>query len=186
MNVHVFNHRDVAGIFQMIRVLGGMIGCEAKAGQLCARLATRLETIRTSAEHFVRRPRVYFEEWDEPMISGIGWVCELVRIAGGDDCFPELARESLARQRIIADPLEVARRAPDVILGSWCGKKFRPEQVARRAGWTHIPAVEHGYVREVKSPIILQPGPAALTDGVTAMHEILQDWHETQVTRHEG
>ena len=153
LDVHVFNHRDVAGIFRMIRVLGGMIGCEPKAEQLCAQLAARLATIRTSADRFVRRPRVYFEEWDEPMISGIGWVCELVRIAGGDDCFPELARESLARQRIIADPLDVARRAPDVILGSWCGKKFRPEQVARRPGWAQIPAVEFGYAREVKSPI---------------------------------
>jgi len=178
LDVHIFNHRDVAGIFRMIRVLGGMIGCEAKAEGLVARLAASLDEIRASAASFKRRPRVYFEEWDDPPISGIGWVCELIRIAGGDDCFPELARESLARERIVRDPLAVAQRAPDVILGSWCGKKFRPEQVAARPGWADIPAVARGYLHEVKSPLILQPGPAALTDGVAAIHALLRRWHD--------
>jgi iron complex transport system substrate-binding protein len=123
-----------------------------------------------------RAGRVYFEEWDDPLISGIRWVSELIGLAGGEDCFPELARESLGRNRIIADPLEVARRAPDIILGSWCGKKFRPETVAARAGWQDIPAVRNGYVREIKSALILQPGPAALTEGVQAVQGIITEW----------
>jgi iron complex transport system substrate-binding protein len=117
-----------------------------------------------------RRPRVYFEEWDEPMISGIRWVAELVRIAGGEDVFPELASQPLARDRIVADPAEVVRRAPELILGSWCGKRFRPERVAMRPGWDAIPAVRDGAMVEIKSPLILQPGPAALTDGIDAIH----------------
>jgi iron complex transport system substrate-binding protein len=124
----------------------------------------------------MRRPRVYFEEWDEPQISTIAWVSELIGIAGGEDCFPELARESLGKNRIIADPLEVPRRAPDIILGSWCGKKFRPERVAARPGWAAIPAVANGYVREIKSALILQPGPAALTEGVRAIQEVIMEW----------
>jgi len=119
---------------------------------------------------------VYFEEWDDPLISGIGWVSELIAIAGGEDCFPELAREALGRNRIIADPLEVPRRAPDIVLGSWCGKKFRPERVAARPGWSEVPAVRAGYLREVKSSIILQPGPAALTDGVRAIQQVIEEW----------
>jgi iron complex transport system substrate-binding protein len=119
---------------------------------------------------------VYFEEWDEPQISCIAWVSELIGIAGGDDCFPELARESLGKKRIIADALEVPRRAPDIILGSWCGKKFRPATVAARPGWEEIPAVVNGFVREIKSAIILQPGPAALTEGVRALQEVILEW----------
>jgi iron complex transport system substrate-binding protein len=132
--------------------------------------------VRRSAAQFTRRPRVYFEEWDEPQISCIRWVSELIGIAGGDDVFPELARESLGRNRIIADPLEVPRRSPDVILGSWCGKKFRPENVASRAGWADVPAVRAGHLYEVKSSIILQPGPAALTDGLAEIHRCLSTW----------
>ena len=123
-----------------------------------------------------RRPRVYFEEWDAPQISAIAWVSELIGIAGGEDCFPELAREPLGRQRIIADPLEVPRRAPDIILGSWCGKKFRPERLCARPGWQAVPAVREGFVREVKSALILQPGPAALTEGVQALQRIFEEW----------
>jgi iron complex transport system substrate-binding protein len=123
-----------------------------------------------------RRPRIYFEEWDEPMISGIRWVSELIAIAGGEDIFPERAASSLAKGRIVHDPDEVVRRAPDLIIGSWCGKKFRPEKVAARPGWGAIPAVRDGEVHEVKSPIILQPGPAALTDGVDALHAIIARW----------
>jgi iron complex transport system substrate-binding protein len=176
LNVYVFNQRDVASILQMIRVLGGMIGCEAKATALAQQLEAGVQRVRAAAEKFARRPRVYFEEWDEPMISGIRWVSELIGIAGGEDCFADNAQQSLAKNRIIADPLEVVRRAPDIILGSWCGKKFRPQSVAARAGWSEVPAVARGQLHEIKSSIILQPGPAALTDGLAAIHEIIADW----------
>src|SRR6187397_1363981 len=176
IEVHVFNHRSVAEILRMIAMLGGMVGCEAKARALIERLEAGLDDVRRSAARFERRPRVYFEEWDEPQISGIRWVSELIGIAGGEDCFPELARESLGKNRIIADPLEVPRRAPEVIFGSWCGKKFRPETVAARAGWGDVPAVRGGHLYEIKSSIILQPGPAALTDGLAEMHRRLTGW----------
>ena len=126
---------------------------------------------------------MYFEEWDEPLISGIRWVSELIGIAGGDDCFPELAAQPLGRQRIIADPQEVPRRAPEIILGSWCGKKFRPEEVAVRPGWSAIPAVRSGFVREIKSAIILQPGPAALTDGLPAIQQVIEEWSRSPSAR---
>ena len=174
--VHVFNHRSVAEILQMIAVLGGMVGCEAKAAALIADLESGIETVRRSSARLTKRPRVYFEEWDEPQISGIRWVSELVGIAGGDDVFPELARESLGRKRIVADALEVPRRAPDIIFGSWCGKKFRPELVAARPGWSQVPAVSAGNLHEIKSSIILQPGPAALTDGLRELHSHIARW----------
>jgi len=180
LNVFVFNHRDVAGILQMIRVLGGMVGCEAKAVALAARLEQGLDQVRAAAARFERRPRVYFEEWDEPMISGIRWVSELIGIAGGEDCFADNAQHSLGKDRIIADPLEVVRRAPDIILGSWCGKKFRPEAVAARQGWERVPAVAQQQLHEIKSSIILQPGPAALTDGVQAIQKVLIGWEQSQ------
>jgi iron complex transport system substrate-binding protein len=139
-------------------------------------LIAGLDEVRQRAGTLSRRPRVYFEEWDEPQISCIRWVSELIAIAGGVDCFPELAAQSLGRDRIVADPLEVVRRAPDIILGSWCGKKFQPQEVAQRPGWCEVPAVRTGFLREIKSSIILQPGPAALTDGVRAMQEIFVAW----------
>ncbi len=176
LNVCVFNQRDVTGILQVIRMLGGMIGCEAKANALAARLEQELDQVRAAAARFARRPRVYFEEWDEPMISGIRWVSELIGIAGGEDCFADNAQHSLGKDRIIADPLEVVRRAPDIILGSWCGKKFRPDTVAARPGWQSVPAVAHRQLHEIKSSIILQPGPAALTDGVQAIHAVFAKW----------
>ncbi len=176
IEVHVFNHRSVVEILRMIATLGGMVGCEAKAATLVAQLAAGVEKVRASAARLPRRPRVYFEEWDEPLITGIRWVSELLRIAGGDDVFPELATESLGKNRIIADPLEVARRAPDIIFGSWCGKKFRPEHVAARAGWTEVPAVKGGHLYEVKSSIILQPGPAALPDCLAELLRRLASW----------
>jgi iron complex transport system substrate-binding protein len=176
LEVHVFNQRSVAGILAMIRTLGGMIGCEAKTAALIERLEAGLAEVRVRAASLGRRPRVYFEEWDRPQISAIGWVSELIGLAGGEDCFPELAREPLGRDRIIADPLEVPRRAPDIVLGSWCGKRFRPERVAARAGWAALPAVRDGYVREIKSALILQPGPAALTDGVRAVQAVIAEW----------
>src|SRR6188474_1893200 len=141
IEVHVFNQRSVAEILRVIRTLGGMIGCEAKAAALAEELEAGLDAIRGSAARFSHRPRVYFEEWDEPQISCIRWVSELIGIAGGDDVCPERAAASLARERILADPGEVVQRAPQIIIGSWCGKKFRPERVAAREGWGAIPAV---------------------------------------------
>jgi iron complex transport system substrate-binding protein len=176
LEVHLFNQRGVTEILRMIRTLGGMIGCAAPTAELVRRLAAGLEAARVRAAALPRRPRVYFEEWDEPQISGIRWVSELIGIAGGEDCFPELAAQSLGRDRIIADPSEVPRRAPDIILGSWCGKRFRPETVAARPGWNAVPAVRNGFVREIKSSIILQPGPAALTDGLRALQEVIEEW----------
>ncbi|MEL7297271.1 MAG: ABC transporter substrate-binding protein [Pseudomonadota bacterium] len=171
VTVKVFNHRSVAGILQMVRVLGGMIGCEQKAQRYANSLASGLQPVQPA-----RRPRVYFEEWDDPMISGIQWVSELLHIAGGQDCFPERAQCSLAKDRIIADPREVIDAAPDIIIGSWCGKKFRPERVAERSGWRDVPAVKAGQLFEIKSPLILQPGPAALTDGLAALKTIVNEW----------
>lgn len=176
VDVHVFNHRSVAGIFRMIRTVGALIGATERGDAYAAELEAGIAEIRDSAARFERRPRVYFEEWDEPPISGIRWVSELIGIAGGDDVFPELAAESLGKNRIIADPLEVPRRAPDIIVGSWCGKKFRPERVRERPGWEAIPAVRDGEVYEIKSAVILQPGPAALTEGVRQLHDLFAAW----------
>ncbi len=178
--VHIFNHRTVAGIFDMIAMLGAMVGAQTKAEKLISELQEGVARITQSAAQLPRRPRVYFEEWDDPLISGIGWVSELVEIAGGQDCFPELAREQSAKQRIVADPAEVIRRSPDIIIGSWCGKKFQPQQVCARPGWDGIPAVRHRHVVEIKSPNILQPGPAALTDGVQQLHAIVRQWAQAQ------
>ena len=176
LNVLVFNQRTVAEILGMIRALAALVGAAERGDKLIAELAAGLERIRSRASGFAVRPRVYFEEWDAPMISGIGWVSELVRIAGGEDCFAELARSSGASGRIIADPEEVARRLPDIIFGSWCGKKFRPESVRARPGWNAIPAVRDAQLFEIKSVDILQPGPAALTDGVRQLHERIAAW----------
>jgi iron complex transport system substrate-binding protein len=176
IEVHVFNHRSVAEILRTIAVIGGMVGCEAKAGALVEQLSAGLDAVRGRAASLPRRPRVYFEEWDEPQISCIRWVSELIGIAGGDDCFPELAAQSLGKDRIIADALEVPRRAPDIILGSWCGKKFRPETVKARPGWESVPAIRDDLVREIKSPLILQPGPAALTDGIAEIEKVIAEW----------
>jgi iron complex transport system substrate-binding protein len=176
VEVHVFNQRSIQEILGMIRTLGALIGCTEKAGLLLARLTAGLREVQERAAALPRRPRVYFEEWDEPPISAIRWVSELIELAGGESCFPELAMKSLGKGRILSDPLEVPRRSPNIILGSWCGKKFRPEQVAARPGWGEIPAVRDGYVREIKSSIILQPGPAALTDGVAAIQAVIEEW----------
>ena len=176
IEVHLFNQRSVADIFRMIATLGGMIGCEAKTRALMAELQAGLDKVRAAAAKLPRHPKVYFEEWDEPQISGIAWVSELVGLAGGIDIFPELAKEPLAKQRIVADPQEVVRRQPDLILGSWCGKKFQPKSVASRPGWEAVPAVRDGELHEIKSSIILQPGPAALTDGVLGIYSVIAEW----------
>ena len=178
VSVHVFNQRSVAQILDMILVLGSLVGASDKAALLINELEQGLATIHRETSVRTRRPRVYFEEWDEPQISGIRWVSELIGIAGGEDCFAEHAQYPDARRRIIADPAEVARRAPDIIIGSWCGKKFRPERVAARPGWQTIPAVMNGELHEIKSSDILQPGPAALTDGVRQLHAIIARWRQ--------
>lgn len=176
VEVWISNHRSVDGILAYIRRLGAMVGAYEKAEAYARRAGQHIADIRAAVALLPRRPKVYFEEWDEPIISGIRWVAEIIGIAGGDDCFPELAREPLARQRILPDGDEVVRRAPDIILGSWCGKRFRPEKVAARPGWDTIPAVRNGDLYEIKSPIILQPGPAALFDGLDAIHKIVAEW----------
>jgi len=179
LNVLVFNQRSVAEILAMIRTLAAMVGAAERGAKLIAELEAGLEAIRARASRFALRPRVYFEEWDEPMISGIGWVSELIGIAGGEDIFADLARAPDARGRIVADPSEVVRRRPDIIVASWCGKKFRPERLRARPGWSEIPAVRDDRVFEIKSAEILQPGPAALTDGVARLHEIVAAWVES-------
>jgi iron complex transport system substrate-binding protein len=176
VEVWISNHRSVAQIVDYIRRLGALVGAAAPADDLARRAEEHIAQVEKAAKRLERRPRVYFEEWDEPMISGIRWVAELVRSAGGDDIFPERASKSLARDRIVADGSEVIARAPDIIVGSWCGKKFRPERVAARPGWQDIPAVRNGELHEVKSPLILQPGPAALFDGLDALHRIISGW----------
>jgi iron complex transport system substrate-binding protein len=176
VEVWISNHRSVDGIVAYIRRLSAMVGAHEKGEALAQRAEAQLARVAALAAALPRRPRVYFEEWDEPQITGIRWVGELVRIAGGDDVFPELSTESLAKNRILADPLEVVRRNPDIILGSWCGKRFRPEHVAARPGWQDVPAVRHGDLYEVKSPIILQPGLAAIFDGLDAIHAITAAW----------
>ncbi|MGA7964530.1 MAG: cobalamin-binding protein [Gammaproteobacteria bacterium] len=176
IEVHVFNHRTVEGILRMVETLGAMAGCAERARGLAKELETNVAQIEGRASTLRRRPRVYFEEWDEPMITGIGWVCELVRSAGGDDIFPELSREALAKNRILAEPSAVIERKPDIIIGSWCGKKFRPDKVAVRPGFEAVPAVANGDLYEVKSSIILQPGPAALTDGIAELHRLIARW----------
>ena len=176
VEVWISNHRSVDGILAYIRRLGAMVGAVEKAEAYAQRAEQHIADIRASVAKLPRRPKVYFEEWDEPIITGIRWVAEIIGVAGGDDCFPELAREPLAKQRILPNGDEVIRRAPDIILGSWCGKRFRPEKVAARPGWETIPAVIHGDLYEIKSPIILQPGPAALFDGLDAIHRIVREW----------
>lgn len=170
--VVAFNQRSVAEILQMIRMLGGIIGCSEKAEALATQLESGLQAIREQAGLRSRRPRVFFEEWDDPLISGIQWVEELVEIAGGEPVFPELRHAKLGKDRIVSADA-VIERDPDVIIGSWCGKPVRKERIAARAGWARIAAVRNGHIYEIKSTYILQPGPASLTEGVRQLHEIL-------------
>jgi len=173
--VHAFNQRNVAGILAMIRTLGALVGAAEKADALADSLAQRVTDARSKAAKLVRRPRVYFEEWDEPMISGIGWVSELIAAAGGTDVFAELAAQKSAKDRIVSAEAVIAAR-PDIIIGCWCGKKFVPAKVAARPGFAAVPAVRDGWLREIKAPLILQPGPAALTDGLDAIAAIVIEW----------
>jgi iron complex transport system substrate-binding protein len=174
VEVWISNHRSVDGILDYVLRLGALVGAADKARVYADTLRINLDAVAAQAARLPVRPKVYFEEWDEPLISGIQWVAELVRIAGGDDIFPELAAESLAKNRIMADGAQVIARDPDIIFGSWCGKKFRPEKVAARQGWERISAVRNQRLFEIKSPIILQPGPAALTDGLNEMARHIQ------------
>jgi len=176
VQVTVFNQRSVAEIFSMLYQVGAMVGQAEQAQERIAQMQAQLDAIGQAAANFKRRPKVFFEEWDEPHISAIRWVSELMGIAGGDDVFPELALQSMGKDRIIADAQTIIDRAPDIVIGSWCGKKFRAEKVAARSGWQDVPAVRDGQLFEIKSADILQPGPAALTDGVAQMHRIFSDW----------
>jgi iron complex transport system substrate-binding protein len=177
--VHAFNQRDVAGIFDMIRTLGALVGASEKADALARQLATRVDAVHSQAMLLARRPRVYFEEWDAPMISGLGWVSELIEAAGGIEVFPQLAARKNAKDRIVSEAEVIAAR-PDIIIGSWCGKKFVAAKVAARPGFADVPAVATGWLREVKSTLILQPGPAALTDGLDALAGIIAGWVESR------
>ena len=175
--VHAFNQRDVAGILDMIRTLGALVAQPEKAEALARTLETRLHRIEAQSAGLKRRPRVYFEEWDEPMICGIGWVSELIEAAGAIDVFAELAKRKNAKDRIVSPGAVIAAK-PDIIIGSWCGKKFVPPKVASRPGFDTVPAVATGWLREIKSTVILQPGPAALTDGLDQLATIVADWAE--------
>ena len=175
LNVVIFNQRSVDEILSMIQMLAAMVGVPEKGRELVAQLENGLQEIEARGRKFPRRPRVYFEEWDEPMISGIRWVSELIRIAGGEDVFAGKSLSQAASGRVVS-PEMVLERKPEVILGSWCGKKFRPERVRARAGWDAVPAVERNQLFEIKSADILQPGPAALTDGVRRIHALLSDF----------
>jgi iron complex transport system substrate-binding protein len=180
VQVTVFNQRSVEGICSMLHQVAAMVGCAEQGLGLIREMQRQIETIKQAAaaldKQGKRRPRVFFEEWDEPHISAIQWVSELMGVAGGCDVFPELAVQAMGKNRIIADGAEIVGRAPDVIIGSWCGKKFRAEKVASRPGWSDVAAVRHGQLFEIKSADILQPGPAALTDGLKQLHGIIHAW----------
>ena len=179
VQVTVFNQRSVDEIFAMLYQVAAMVGQAEQGLQRLQQMRAQLDDIQKTTAAFKRRPKIYFEEWDVPHISCIRWVSELMGIAGGDDCFPELAHMSLGKDRIIASSQTIIDCSPDIIIGSWCGKKFRPEKVAAREGWQDVPAVRNNQVFEIKSADILQPGPAALTDGVAQLHHIIQQWEAT-------
>jgi iron complex transport system substrate-binding protein len=180
--VHAFNQRDVAGILDMIRTLGALVGAVAKAEELAATLEQRLLQTRARGATYLPKPRVYFEEWDDPMISGLRWVSELIEAAGGIDVFAERSCGKNAKDRIVSAD-EVIAAQPDIIIGSWCGKKFVPAKLRERPGFAEIPAVRTGWLREIKSALILQPGPAALTDGLDAIQAIVGGWIESSVPK---
>ena len=185
VQVTVYNQRSVAEIFSMMYQVASMVGEVDQGMQRIVAMQQGLQAMQDAVTSRLaagaRRPKVFFEEWDVPHISAIQWVSELIGIAGGDDCFPELAPQSLGKNRIIADGFTIVQRSPDIILGSWCGKKFRPETVAARDGWADVPAVRNGQLFEIKSPDILQPGPAALTDGVGQIHKLVLAWMDADL-----
>jgi len=174
--VYAFNQRSVDDILAMVATVGRLVGAEARASALVDDLQAVIDRVTAEARTLPRKPRVYFEEWDEPPISGIRWVSEMIALAGGEDVFADRATNQSARERIVADPMEVVRRAPDIIIGSWCGKHFRPERVAARAGWQAVPAVAGGELHEIKSAVILNPGPVAIREGLPAMAALFRRW----------
>lgn len=176
VQVTIFNQRSVAEIFSMLYQLAAMVGQAEQGMQRIKAMQHRLTDMARAAATLKRRPRVYFEEWYDPHISAIAWVSELIGIAGGDDCFPELACQPMGKDRIIADGADIVARQPDIVLGSWCGRRFRPAHVLARPGWAEVNAVKTGQIFEIKSADILQPGPAALTDGVEQLHRIIMAW----------
>lgn len=178
VEVHLFNQRDVVGILRMVQTLAALVNRQEAGQRLIAGLQAQIDAARAHATQWTIRPKVYFEEWNDPLISGIGWVSELIEIAGGDDAFAELAVHGSAKERIIADPMEVVCRAPDIIIGSWCGKKFQPDTLRARPGWNAIPAVQNGMVAEIKSADILSPGPSAITEGLRQMTALIARWQE--------
>lgn len=178
IEVYIFNHRTVNGILRMIRTLGRLVDAADKADILAASYEVRIEAIKEETSTWKVRPKVFFEEWYDPTISGIGWVSELIEIAGGIDCYAENAKHQGGKERIIANPMEVVDRAPDIVIGSWCGKRFHPHKVGERQGWANVPAVINKEVYEIKSAVILQPGPAALTEGLDQLYAILLNWHK--------
>ena len=180
LQVLITNQRSIEEIFDTLRMVAGIVGATDKGNAWEAKTRGDHQAMRLASHSLKARPKVYFEEWDEPMISAIQWVSELIGIAGGVDVFPELGEQSLGKNRVIVDALEPVRRAPDIIVGSWCGKKFRPEKVATRAGWQTVPAVQNGDMFEIKSCDILQPGPAALTDGLAQLYKIFSNWNAKQ------
>jgi iron complex transport system substrate-binding protein len=178
IEVWISNHRSVAGILGYVRRLGALVGRQTDAAEWAADMERHVANTVNAADSLPRRPRVYFEEWDDPMISGIRWVSELIEIAGGVDVFADKARSSLAVDRIIADASEVVRRHPDLLLASWCGKKFQPDAVWKRPGWEVLEPVRTRSAHEIPAEIILQPGPAALTDGLDMIASIVKTWAE--------
>lgn len=186
IEVHIFNQRTIAGIFHMIRVTAALVERHEEGRQLVANLQSRIDQTRVQAGKWPQRPIVYFEEWDTPIISGIGWAAEVIDIAGGDDAFPALSARASASDRIIADPQDVVRRAPDIIIGSWCGKKFRPESIYARPGWDTIPALQNRMLFEIKSPDILSPGPAAITHGLVQLHSAVASWQKLRAESDAG
>ena len=176
VQVTIFNQRSVNDIFSMLYQVAAMVGEVTLGQERLQQYRKNLDNLQVKAAKFKRRPKIYFEEWDEPRISCIRWVSELITIAGAEDCFPELANMPLGKDRIITDDQSIVERAPDIIIGSWCGKKFRAEKIRQRAGWENIPAVKNNQLFEIKSADILQPGPAALTDGVAQLHQIVLQW----------
>ncbi|AWB56653.1 cobalamin-binding protein [Colwellia sp. Arc7-D] len=178
IQVHCFNHRSISEILQMIRTVSALIGQPAKGDKLVADMQDNLRKVKQQAEQLPKHPKVYFEEWFDPIITGIGWVSELIEIAGGIDCYQEFSTQSLAKNRIVADASEVIAKQPDIYIASWCGRKFDEEKVTSRVGWQTIPAIKNGDIFEINSTDILQPGPAALTDGVAQLAKIIKQWAE--------
>jgi iron complex transport system substrate-binding protein len=176
VEVYVFNQRSLADISRMMRALGRLIDAGDKTERFVTDLEDNMTSIRNRVATYRVRPKVYFEEWFDPIISGIGWVSEIIELCGGEDCFAENAKHQGGAQRIVADPLTVVERHPDIILGSWCGRRFHPHKVGERPGWEQVPAVLNNDIHEIKSSIILQPGPAALSDGLTAIDKIISQW----------